>query len=103
MLLPTFRSAKVGAEGAVSLEGTLAGVAASLALAALGSAVGLAPGLGLHALWIVVGAAFVGTTAESLVGAALEGKGKVGKGFTNALNTVVGGATAGALAAAMLR
>jgi uncharacterized protein (TIGR00297 family) len=103
VLLPTFRPARVGEEGAVSVEGTLAGVAASLLLGALGWAVGLAPGIGAHALWIVAAAAFVGTTVESIAGAALERRGVVGKDFTNALNTLVGGAAGGALAAAVLR
>ncbi|MCI0588661.1 MAG: DUF92 domain-containing protein [Planctomycetes bacterium] len=101
--LPAFRPAKVGAEGAVSLEGTLAGIAASILLAALGWALALVPDLGAHAIWIVGAAAFAGTTIESLVGSTLEGKGKVGKDFTNAMNTVVGGATGGALAALWMR
>lgn len=86
-LLTTFRPVPRGTEGAVSLEGTLAGVAASLVIAALGAAVGLYPWIGV--LPIVL-AAFVGTTFESLVGAALEKRQLLDNEALNFLNTLVG-------------
>lgn len=97
VLLPSLRRAEVGAQGAVSLEGTAAGVLASLALALLAWGVSLSPEVGGHLLWIVPSAAFVGTTVESLLGSTLETKGVLGHEATNALNTVVGAVTAGAL------
>jgi uncharacterized protein (TIGR00297 family) len=97
VLLPTFRRVEVGTEGAVSLEGTAAGVAASLALALLAWAVSLSPESGPHMLWIVPAAAFVGTTVESLLGSTLEAKGVLGHEATNLLNTVVGALCAGLL------
>ena len=84
-----------GTEGAVSLEGTLAGIAASLIVAALGAAVGLYPWIGV--LPIVI-AAFVGTTFESIVGAALEKRQLLDNEALNFLNTLVGALAAAAFA-----
>ena len=92
-LLTTFRPVPRGTEGAVSLEGTLAGVVASLVIAAIGAAVGLYPWIGV--LPIVV-AAFVGTTFESLVGAALEKRQLLDNEALNFLNTLVGALVAAA-------
>ncbi|HVG06432.1 MAG TPA: DUF92 domain-containing protein [Thermoanaerobaculia bacterium] len=92
-LLTTFRPVPRGTEGAVSLEGTLAGVIASLVIAALGAAVGLYPWIGV--LPIVL-AAFVGTTFESLVGAALEKRQLLDNEALNFLNTLVGALVAAA-------
>ena len=46
-LITTFRPVPRGTEGAVSLEGTLAGILASLVIAALGAALGLYPWQGV--------------------------------------------------------
>lgn len=96
VLLPSFRRAEVGAEGAVSLEGTAAGVLASLVLAAVAWAASLSPEAGAHLLWVIPAAAFVGTTFESVLGATVETKGLLGHEATNLLNTIVGGVCAGA-------
>lgn len=92
-LLTTFRPVPRGTEGAVSVEGTLAGIIASLVIAALGAAVGLYPWIGV--LPIVL-AAFVGTTFESLVGAALEKRQLLDNEALNFLNTLVGALVAAA-------
>lgn len=94
-LVTTFRPVPRGTEGAVSLEGTLAGVAASAILAVLGVLVGLYPWAGV--LPIVV-AAFVGTTFESAVGAALEKRRLLDNEALNFLNTLVGALVAAAFA-----
>jgi uncharacterized protein (TIGR00297 family) len=86
-LITTFRAVPRGTEGAVSLEGTLAGIAASLIVAALGAAVGLYPWLGVAAIAV---AAFLGTTFESIVGAALEKRQLLDNEALNFLNTLVG-------------
>lgn len=86
-LITTFRPVPRGTEGAVSVEGTLAGVIASAVIAALGAAVGLFPWIGVAA---VVVAAFVGTTFESVVGAALEKRQLLDNEALNFLNTLVG-------------
>ncbi len=86
-LLTTFRPVPRGTEGAVSLEGTLAGIAASALLAALGVQVGLFGWLGAG---IVVVAAFLGTVLESLVGSTLEKRGLLDNESVNFLNTLTG-------------
>jgi len=86
--LPTnFKPVPRGTEGAVSLEGTLAGILASAVIAALGAALGLYSWRGV--LPVIV-AAFVGTTFESLVGAALERRRLLDNEALNFLNTLVG-------------
>lgn len=84
----TLRPVPAGSEGAISLEGTVAGIAGSLLLALLGWAVGL---YGVAWLWLPVAGAFVGTTVESLVGARWGKDGRLGNEAMNFLNTVVGG------------
>jgi uncharacterized protein (TIGR00297 family) len=94
-LITTFRPVPRGTEGAVSLEGTLAGVFASLILAVLGAAVGL---YGWAGVLPVVVAAFVGTTFESVVGAALEKRQLLDNEALNFLNTLVGALVAAVFA-----
>ena len=94
-LITTLKPVPRGTEGAVSLEGTLAGVAASLVVAALGAAVGLYPWLGVVSVAV---AAFAGTTLESLAGATLERRGWLDNEAINFLNTLVGALVAMALA-----
>lgn len=93
-LITTFRPVPRGTEGAVSLEGTLAGVAASLLVGGLGYGVGLFPAAGVA---VVVIAAFVGTTLESLVGATIEKRGLLDNEAVNFLNTLCGALAAAAL------
>lgn len=93
-LITTLRPVPRGTEGAVSLEGTLAGIAASAVVAALGFAVGLFGALG--ALVVVV-AALIGTTLESVAGATLENRGLLDNEAMNFLNTLVGALAAAAL------
>lgn len=94
-LVTTFRPVPRGTEGAVSLEGTLAGIFASLVIAALGAALGLFSWKGVP---VVVFAAFVGTTFESVVGAALEKRQLLDNEALNFLNTLVGALVAAAFA-----
>jgi len=86
-LITTFRPVPRGTEGAVSVEGTLAGVAASLVVGGLGALLGLYPWIGVLPIAV---AAFVGTTFESLVGAALEKRQLLDNEALNFLNTLVG-------------
>jgi uncharacterized protein (TIGR00297 family) len=95
-LVTTFRPVPRGTEGAVSLEGTLAGIFASLVIAALGAELGLFSWKGVP---VVVFAAFVGTTFESVVGAALEKRQLLDNEALNFLNTLVGALVAAAFAA----
>jgi uncharacterized protein (TIGR00297 family) len=86
----------------VSLEGTVAGILASVVVAALGVAGGLFGPLGAL---VVVLAAFLGTLLESVVGATLERHGLLDNEGVNFLNTLMGALLAvglGALAAGLL-
>ncbi len=94
VLVTTFRRVKAGTDGAVSLEGTFAGIAASAAVAAIAWAAGLVPAAGAA---IAVAAAFVGTTLESYLGATVERMAVVDNEVVNFANTVAGGLTARAL------
>lgn len=94
-LITTLRPVPRGTQGAVSLEGTLAGIAASLAVAALGAAVGLYAWAGVLP---VVLAAFLGSTLESVVGATIEKRGWLDNEAVNFLNTLIGALAAMALA-----
>ena len=98
-LITTLRPVPRGTDGAVSLEGTLAGVAAMVAVASLGFAGGLYPEAGIA---IVVAAAFVATTLESLVGATLEKRGLLDNDSVNFLNSLAGALLAAGLGALAL-
>ncbi len=65
----TLRRVPPGTDGAVSIEGTLAGGAAAALLAAAAMLLGLTGSGGLVVAAIIVAGAFVGTTLESYLGA----------------------------------
>lgn len=85
-----------GASGAMSLEGTLAGLLGAVALGALAVALGLLASGGLP---VVVIAATVGAFVESWLGATLEEPGILNNDVLNFINTTVAAGTATALAA----
>ncbi|EDX86101.1 conserved hypothetical protein TIGR00297 [Synechococcus sp. PCC 7335] len=92
-LITTLSPVPKGTEGAVSLEGTLAGVVGSLALAVVAYGTGLLePSLfGPFGILICVAAAFVATTAESLIGATIEEKlSWLTHDLVNIINTTIG-------------
>lgn len=87
-LITTLQPVPRGTEGAVSLEGTLAGVVGSVALSAIAWAVGLIGPIGIGICAI---AAFVATTVESLIGATIEEKlAWLTHDLVNIINTTVG-------------
>lgn len=87
-----------GTEGAVSLEGTLAGIIASIAMALIGWAVGLITPLGIG---ICTVAAFVGTNLESVIGATLQTRFTwLTNELVNVVNTLLGAIVAVMLAIA---
>jgi uncharacterized protein (TIGR00297 family) len=94
-LVTTLRRVKPGTPGAMSLEGTAAGVAAALALAAAGVAFGLIPAAAIVA---IVVAATAGALVESALGATLEGPGILNNDMLNFINTAVAAAVALAIA-----
>jgi len=93
-LVTTLRPVPRGTQGAISVEGTLAGLAASALVAALGAAFGLYPWLGAVAVTI---AAFLGSVLESVIGATLERGGLLDNEAVNFLNTLIGALLAVAL------
>jgi len=95
-LLPDFRRVPPGTDGAVSVAGTAAGLAAATLLAAAGVAAFVLTGAGAV---VVVAAAFVGTVVESLLGRA-GARWRVSNGHVlNFVNTLAGAAAAPALLA----
>ena len=94
-LVTRLSSVKPGTSGAISLEGTAAGLIAALALSAVGQAVGLIPA---HYIWFSTIGATVGAFAESALGATFEGPGILNNDVLNFLNTLVAAGVAVALA-----
>ncbi|HKQ96771.1 MAG TPA: DUF92 domain-containing protein, partial [Candidatus Polarisedimenticolia bacterium] len=97
VMITTLKRVPIGTDGAVSLLGTVAGFGGAAAIA------GLARGLGMvdtAAIPIVLVAAFVGSNADSILGATLERRGLMDNEAVNFSNTLVGAlaALAGALA-----
>jgi len=70
-LITTLQPVPRGTEGAVSLEGTVAGMIASIAIALIGWGVNLINPVGM--IWSVL-AAFIATNLESVIGATLQSK-----------------------------
>jgi len=94
-LVTTFGRVKPGTPGAMSLEGTAAGMVAAAALAALGVALGLVPATAI--VPVVVGAT-AGALVESALAATLEGPGILNNDMLNFINTAVAAAVAVAVA-----
>ncbi|HEY3886578.1 MAG TPA: DUF92 domain-containing protein, partial [Vicinamibacterales bacterium] len=80
-----------GTSGAMSREGTMAGVAGAIGLGALAIVLGL---LAPRALLLVVIAATMGAFVESWLGATLEEPGILNNDVLNFINTAVGAAAA---------
>jgi len=91
-LITTLQPVPRGTEGAVSLEGTLAGVLGSVAIALVGWAVGL---VSLTGVGLCVLAALVATNLESVIGATLQSElNWLTNEVVNILNTLIGAITA---------
>ena len=94
-LITTLQPVPRGTEGAVSLEGTLGGLLASVIIASVAWAIGLVSigGIGICAI-----AAFIATNAESVIGATLQEKlDWLTNEWVNVINTVIGAGGAIAL------
>ncbi len=91
-LITTLKPVPRGTEGAVSLEGTMAGIFASVIMAILAWGIGLIDVWGI--LWCVL-AAFIATNLESVIGATLQSRWQwLTNELVNVLNTLIGAATA---------
>lgn len=99
-LITTLQPVPRGTEGAVSLEGTVAGVVASGAIALVGWSVGMIDGLGIVCCVL---AAFIATTIESVIGATIESKlDWLTHDLVNIINTGIGAIAAMGIAFALL-
>jgi uncharacterized protein (TIGR00297 family) len=91
-LITTLQSVARGTEGAVSLEGTIAGIFGSLLLAAIAYFLGLISGVGVAICLI---AAFIATNIESLIGATIQEKFDwLTNELVNIINTLIGAVVA---------
>lgn len=98
-LITTLQPVPRGTEGAVSLEGTLAGILASAAIALVGWAVGL---VSLWGVGFCLLAALIATNIESLIGATLQEQFDwLTNEVVNGINTLIGALTAILLALTM--
>jgi uncharacterized protein (TIGR00297 family) len=86
-LITTLRPVPPGTEGAVSLEGTLAGAGGAFLVASVGAAFGLYTWV--SALLVAV-AGLLGSLAESVIGTVAERRGWMDNDLLNALNTALG-------------
>jgi uncharacterized membrane protein len=87
-LITTLQPVPRGTEGAVSLEGTLAGIVASGAIALVGWAVGL---INLPGIFLCMIAAFIATNLESVIGATLQSRYTwLTNEIVNIINTTIG-------------
>lgn len=94
-LITSLKPVPRGTEGAVSLEGTVAGIVASVVISILAWGIGTVDSLGI--VWCII-AALIATTIESLIGATLESR------FTWLTNDIVNftNTALGAIAAILL-
>jgi uncharacterized protein (TIGR00297 family) len=92
-LITTLKMVPRGTEGAVSVEGTLAGVVGSAIMAAVGFPLGLLTSSKGFVACIL--AAFIATTAESFIGAIYQDKYPwLTNEFVNLINTIIGAGSA---------
>jgi len=95
-LITTLQAVPRGTEGAISLEGTLAGVVGSTAIAFLGWGVGM---IDLPGVVFCVIAAFIATNLESVIGATLQAQiDWLTNEVVNIVNTLIGAIAAVLLA-----
>ncbi len=91
-LITTFQPVPKGTEGAISLEGTLAGIITSIAIALIGWLLGM---INLIGVVICVIAAFIATNLESVIGATLQTKFNwLTNEIVNIINTFIGAVVA---------
>ena len=90
-LITSFGRVKAGTPGAMSLEGTAAGMIAAFGLAAVGAAAALIPA---SAIITIVVAATAGAVVESALGATIEAPGILNNDLLNFINTSVAAAVA---------
>ncbi|MDJ0597415.1 MAG: TIGR00297 family protein [Crocosphaera sp.] len=91
-LITNLKSVSPGTEGAISLEGTLAGIIASAIIALIGYLVGL---VNIMGIFYCIIAAFIATNLESLIGATLQEQLEwMTNEIVNIINTLIGATVA---------
>jgi uncharacterized protein (TIGR00297 family) len=91
-LITTLQPVARGTEGAISLEGTLAGIVGGLLIALVAYGLHL---IGISGVVICAIAAFVATNAESVIGATLQSKFDwLTNELVNVINTIIGAGVA---------
>ena len=87
-LITNFKKVPRGTEGAISIEGTFAGIIGSIILSIFGSYINL---INYNDIYLVVYSAFIATNCESILGVILQGKQKwITNEFINFINTTIG-------------
>ena len=94
----SLRRVPPGTSGAMSLEGTTAGLAGAFGLGAVAVALGLTPA---SLLWTIVAGATAGSLLESWLGATLEAPGILNNDMLNFINTAAAALAALAIMAAL--
>jgi uncharacterized protein (TIGR00297 family) len=77
----------IGTDGGISLAGTISGFVAAALIAAFAAGLGLMPPRAIPAVLV---AAFIGSTADSYLGATLEKQGLMDNEAVNFSNTLIG-------------
>lgn len=95
-MITTLRTVPPGTNGAVSVPGTLAGMAAAMLVAYVASATQAMPPFGF---WLVAIAGYLGTVVDSLLGATLERSHRLNNNAVNLLSTFSAGLIALAIIA----
>lgn len=87
-LITNFKKVPRGTEGAISLEGTLAGIIGSIILSIFASYINL---MNYNDIYLVVMSAFIATNCESVLGVIIQDKQKwITNEFINFINTTIG-------------
>ncbi len=90
-LITTLRTVPPGTEGAISLEGTAAGLLGGIVIGSVGAVCGL---YGASVAALVAAAGLLGSLAESVLGTVAERRGWLDNDLLNAVNTAIGAALA---------
>ena len=93
-MITTLRTVPPGTDGAVSIPGTVAGMAAAVIIAYVAVLTRAMPPFGF---WLVAAAGYLGTVVDSLLGATLERAHRLNNNAVNLLSTVAAGLIALAL------
>ena len=87
-LITTFERVRPGTNGGVTLVGEVVATAAAFVIGLVALVIGVATP---EMMLVTVAAGFVGTNADSLVGAVFENRGLIGNSGTNLVATIAGG------------